>query len=280
MGQAERLVDTKMTKKQVQERVFQNGKPLALSKFKWYSEELVFRSEESDLVMDFRGLEGVTITVYDHCCIHAGDNGSVSCGNFCTILTGQRCTVWAGANTILGAGDHCTYKVGNTSKVFVGIAPEGYAGEHCVINHGGVRVDTGQTSEGVKMGESEDLGEELGVEEVTPRGLRVVKFRDDHLKGCSLQESERTAYRDEGGTTDSPLGGVWLGIDDAEPRVMALRARELGIDYKPGADLWAVPYPLPKGVMMTTRMHLNAAQVRGLIARLQAWLNTGDFRIR
>jgi hypothetical protein len=37
-----------------------------------------------------------------------------------------------------------------------------------------------------------------------------------------------------------------------------------------------MPYPLPEDVLLTTRMHLNETQVRGLMARLTLWLETGS----
>lgn len=37
-----------------------------------------------------------------------------------------------------------------------------------------------------------------------------------------------------------------------------------------------MPYPMPDDVLMHTRMHLNEKQVRGLIGRLQLWLDTGS----
>ena len=45
-----------MYKKEVQQRVLQNGKPLDLNKFEWDEKTNTFSSEESGLVLDFRGI--------------------------------------------------------------------------------------------------------------------------------------------------------------------------------------------------------------------------------
>ena len=76
---------------------------------------------------------------------------------------------------------------------------------------------------------------------------------------------------------DDPLGWIWLGIDDAEPQIMKTKARELGMSLPPGEVSGWMPYPVPDDVLMHTRMHLNEEQVRGLMARLQSWLDTGEF---
>lgn len=38
-----------------------------------------------------------------------------------------------------------------------------------------------------------------------------------------------------------------------------------------------VPYPIPPGVSMTTRMHLDREQVAALILHLQSWLDNDSF---
>ena len=117
----------------------------------------------------------------------------------------------------------------------------------------------------------------LGADDETCRGFGMVKFRDEYGKECSLQISSRAVCENEDGTVDDPLGWIWLGVDDAEPKIMKTKARELGLPLPPGEVSGWMPYPVPEDVLMTTRMHLNESQVRGLIARLQTWLDTGDF---
>jgi len=117
----------------------------------------------------------------------------------------------------------------------------------------------------------------FGEDDITERGFGLVKFRDEYGKQCSLQISSRAVCENEDGTVDDPLGWIWLGINDAKPQIMKTKARELGLPLPPGEVSGWMPYPVPDDVLMTTRMHLNEAQVRGLIARLQAWLEHGQF---
>lgn len=117
----------------------------------------------------------------------------------------------------------------------------------------------------------------FGENDTTGRGFGLVKFRDEYGEQCSLQISSRAVCENEDGTVDDPLGWIWLGIDDAKPQIMKTKARELGLPLPPGEVTGWMPYPVPDDVLMTTRMHLNAAQVRGLIAQLQMWLEHGQF---
>ena len=117
----------------------------------------------------------------------------------------------------------------------------------------------------------------FGVDGTTCRGFGLVTFRDEYYKACSLQISSRAVCENDDGTVDDPLGWIWLGIDDAEPQIMKTKARELGMSLPPGEVSGWMPYPVPDDVLMHTRMHLNEEQVRGLMARLQSWLDTGEF---
>jgi len=119
--------------------------------------------------------------------------------------------------------------------------------------------------------------DQFGTDSTTNRGFPVVEFKDEYDTECSLQISSRAVIEDEDGTVDDPLGWIWLGIDDAEPKILKTNARKLGIELPPGEVSGWMPYPVPDEVLMNTRMHLNEQQVRGLIARLQTWLETGDF---
>lgn len=108
----------------------------------------------------------------------------------------------------------------------------------------------------------------LGEETRTGRGFPVVEFRDHYGHKCSLQASSLADYEQPG------VSAVWLGVDDAEPEVLASQAAALGIKTEETTG-W-VPYPIPENVSLTTRMHLNREQVELLIERLQAWLDNWD----
>jgi hypothetical protein len=83
----------------------------------------------------------------------------------------------------------------------------------------------------------------LGEEDLTSRNFQVIRFKDSYNAPCSIQESSRVPWENDDGTVDDPLGWIWLGIDSPVPEM--------------------------------SRMHLNEEQVRGLIERLQGWLDTG-----
>ena len=115
----------------------------------------------------------------------------------------------------------------------------------------------------------------FGEERRTNRGFPIVTFKDEYNAGCSIQESSRAVCENEDGSVDDPLGWIWLGIDDPDPKIMKSKARAHGLELPPGEVSGWMPYPLSDDVLVTTRMHLNEKQVRGLIARLQHWLDNG-----
>jgi hypothetical protein len=115
----------------------------------------------------------------------------------------------------------------------------------------------------------------IGEEKTTGRGFSYVEFKDTHDHTCSLQESSRAVCESDDGSVDDPLGWLWLGIDDPEPEIMQSDANKLGLSKFSNPVGWT-PYKIPNEVLIHTRMHLNEAQVRGLIARLQHWLDTGE----
>ena len=61
-----------MTKKQVQKRIIQNGKPLALNKFKWDDETKTLSTKESDLQIDFADIGYCTFTTDGYCTFMTG----------------------------------------------------------------------------------------------------------------------------------------------------------------------------------------------------------------
>lgn len=110
----------------------------------------------------------------------------------------------------------------------------------------------------------------LGATERTSRGFEFVNFKDHYGVPCSLQASSLAIYCKPG------TSAVWLGCDDAQPKIMASDAARLGI--KTDAPCGWIPYPIPDEVLLSTRMHLNREQVAGLIAHLQSWLDRDTFK--
>lgn len=116
----------------------------------------------------------------------------------------------------------------------------------------------------------------LGEQKKTYRGFDLVEFDDAYGHKCSLQQSSAIGDSDE--AVDNPGSSfIWLGIDDGEPIIMKSQARAIGLELPPGEVSGWMPYPIPKEVLIHTRMHLNRQQVGELIGRLNQWLQTGAF---
>ena len=69
-----------MNKKEVQQRVSQFGKKLALSKFSWDEKALIFSSTEDNLVIDFARVNGVTIISGNYSTQKVGYNSTQKAG--------------------------------------------------------------------------------------------------------------------------------------------------------------------------------------------------------
>lgn len=82
-----------MNKKEIQKRVSQNGKPLALNKFTWCEETKTFSSDQDNLVIDFSLLDNCTINCKSSCAINCGRNCTIDCGRNCTIDCGGDCVL-------------------------------------------------------------------------------------------------------------------------------------------------------------------------------------------
>ena len=119
----------------------------------------------------------------------------------------------------------------------------------------------------------------FGIDGTTGCGFRYVEFRDEYNEECLIQESSLAVIENEDGTVNNPLGWIWLGIVNANPKILKSKARDLGMELPPGEISGWMPYPLPDHVLLTTQMHLNETQVRGLIARLTLWLETGSLSL-
>jgi hypothetical protein len=115
------------------------------------------------------------------------------------------------------------------------------------------------------------------------RGFELIEFKDYYgVPGsCSLQQSSiilgetdadwAKAYKHPGSS------GVWFGLNDVAPRIMASKAAAHGV--KTTETTGWVPFPVPEDVLFNTRFHLDRNQVESLVAHLQAWLKTGSLKI-
>ena len=91
----------------------------------------------------------------------------------------------------------------------------------------------------------------------THRGFALGKFTDLYGVNCSIQKSSLASD-----------DAIWLGVDDADPKIMASRIMAGGTGW--------VKYILPDGVLLNTHMHLNRKQVAELIPVLQKFVDTGE----
>lgn len=99
--------------------------------------------------------------------------------------------------------------------------------------------------------------------ETTNRGFSLRRFTDLYGSKCSLQESSLATER-----------AIWLGVSDADPKVMASEAESVGV-HTDQITGW-VRYPIPFQVLLHTRMHLSQSQVRELLPILQHFADTGE----
>jgi hypothetical protein len=89
----------------------------------------------------------------------------------------------------------------------------------------------------------------------TGRGFAIAEFIDLYGATCSIQKSS-LASKD----------AVWLGVDDANPRI-----------NRSDGNGWQA-YPIPEEVLLTTRMHLSRQQVKKLLPLLQKFADTGELK--
>lgn len=99
----------------------------------------------------------------------------------------------------------------------------------------------------------------------TARGFSTVEFVDRYGDACIIQKSSLA-------TEDA----IWFGIQDACPQIMASDALAAGVDTDETTG-W-VPYPMPKNVLLTTRMHLTREMVADLLPILQNFVATGELK--
>ena len=99
-----------MTKKEIQKRVFKDGKLLALAKFKWNPKTKTFSSEEYGLVFDFLGISGITFNTGFECTFKTGSTCTFRTGWFCTFNTGFECIFKTGFECTFNTGSAYTFK--------------------------------------------------------------------------------------------------------------------------------------------------------------------------
>lgn len=96
----------------------------------------------------------------------------------------------------------------------------------------------------------------------TPRGFKIGTFKDLYGIECSIQESSLASE-----------AAIWLGVNKANPQIMASVAKRIGIPCTETSG-W-VPYPVNSEVSFDTRMHLTQKQAKDLITILQKFVDSG-----
>jgi hypothetical protein len=100
------------------------------------------------------------------------------------------------------------------------------------------------------------------------RGFVYAEFKDTCGAKCSIQESS---------SAESPK--IWLGVDDPEPKILAVDAAVQGLPTHGETTGW-VPHKIPGWVLLTTRMHLDRTGAKALIAVLEKFVKQGSLEKR
>ena len=123
-----------MNKKEVQQRVLKNGKPLALSKFSWDEKTNTFRSKEFGLVLDFRRISYCTFDTGSDCTFKTGSYCTFKTGFYCTFKTGSDCTFDTGSDCTFKTGSDCTFKTGSDCTFKTGYDCTFKTGSYCTFD--------------------------------------------------------------------------------------------------------------------------------------------------
>ncbi len=125
-----------MTKKEVQQRVLQNGKPLSLDKFEWDEKTKTFSSNENDLVFDFAGISNCTFRTGWNCTFNTGGGYTFNTGGGCTFNTGSSCTFDTGDGCTFNTGSSCTFDTGDGCTFDTGSSCTFDTGDGCTFKTG------------------------------------------------------------------------------------------------------------------------------------------------
>lgn len=110
-----------MKKEDIQKRVLQHGKPLALDKFEWDEKTKTFSSREINLVLDFKNRNKCTFITLHDCIFITGYGCTFTTGrgcyfitkNLCNFKTEEACNFKTEHDCIFKTGSYCVF---NTSR--------------------------------------------------------------------------------------------------------------------------------------------------------------------
>ena len=122
-----------MNKKEVQQRVLQNGKPLDLNKFEWDEKTNTFSSNEKYLVLDFKGIDNCTFKTGSSCTFDTGSYCTFDTGYSCTFRTDSYCTFNTDYSCTFRTDSYCTFKTGSNCIFNTGSNCIFNTGKECVV---------------------------------------------------------------------------------------------------------------------------------------------------
>jgi len=170
------------SKKEIQQRVFKNGKPLDLDKFEWDEKTNTFSSSEDCLVLGFNGVSYCTFNTGSYCTFKTGSYCTFNTGSDCTFNTEFGCTFNTEFGCTFNTGSDCTFKTGSYC-IFK-------TGENCVV----VRKDIYEVIElksgqKIKLKEYSIKGYDI-LEEEKPQGkkVKIRLFDNQVVEGEIIEE--------------------------------------------------------------------------------------------
>ena len=102
-----------MDKKQVQQRVLKDGKPLSLDLFTWDEETKTFSSKMNGLVLDFKGISDCTFKTGSDCTFKTRSGCTFNTWSGCTFNTESGCTFDTWSRCTFKTWSYCTFKTGD-----------------------------------------------------------------------------------------------------------------------------------------------------------------------
>ena len=101
-----------MTKKQVSERIIQDGKPLSQDKFFWDETSRVFATNEDNLIIDFSGESFCVLRFGSYCHVTTGSDCDFRMDSHNTVKTSWNCNFNGKDDNTFDTGSHCTFDLG------------------------------------------------------------------------------------------------------------------------------------------------------------------------
>jgi hypothetical protein len=172
-----------MNKKEVQQRVLQNGKPLDLDKFSWHETTKTFSTIERNLVLDFDGI--------DFCTFITGWGSTFRTGSDCNFRTGYRCNFITGRGCTFRNCSDCNFITGSDCNFITGSGCTFKTGINCVC----IRKDVFEFFEipvdiKIKLNNCGVKGFKV------LEAKKLIKFKIERIVECETEEEARKLLKD------------------------------------------------------------------------------------